>query len=266
MLVVPAMHLHAYYIEALRASSLATDPLPGSLSRSSGCSPCTRRRSFAERRPATWDLDFLQQLSAPSRAHRSARNCGLCFLHSRALASSLRRSPPGLCGCAAFRRSSSLISVSTGVIAGRMKYPCSGAFHQVHSRPRTRVLLLISARAHPIDNAFIRLCGLIPHLYHRPRRSPERPQGTLVATLLMLFTTVWGFFHPLHQYPLALRLLEWLLATPAFHLWHHTLTGPRNRNFSSSLPCWDWLFGTAYLPKGCSSLRLTASTRSCRPR
>jgi hypothetical protein len=43
--------------------------------------------------------------------------------------------------------------------------------------------------------------------------------------------------------------LEWLIATPAFHLWHHTLSGPRDRNFTSMLPCWDWLFGTSYLPR-----------------
>jgi sterol desaturase/sphingolipid hydroxylase (fatty acid hydroxylase superfamily) len=125
--------------------------------------------------------------------------------------------------------------------------PLLWRFHQVHHAPE-HVYFLISARAHPIDNAFIRLCGLIP-IYIIGLGAPQSVQGTLVATLLMLFTTVWGFFiHSNIRWRYG--ALEWLLATPAFHLWHHTLTGPRNRNFSSSLPCWDWLFGTAYLPKG----------------
>jgi sterol desaturase/sphingolipid hydroxylase (fatty acid hydroxylase superfamily) len=74
-------------------------------------------------------------------------------------------------------------------------------------------------------------------------------QGTLVATLLMLAVTVWGFFiHANVRWRFG--PLEWLIATPAFHLWHHTLSEPRDRNFASMLPVWDWMFGTHHLPKG----------------
>ena len=69
----------------------------------------------------------------------------------------------------------------------------------------------------------------------------------MIATLLMLLVTFWGFFiHANVRWRFG--PLEWLIATPAFHLWHHTLSGPRDRNFASMLPCWDWLFGTSYLP------------------
>jgi sterol desaturase/sphingolipid hydroxylase (fatty acid hydroxylase superfamily) len=123
--------------------------------------------------------------------------------------------------------------------------PLLWRFHAVHHDPK-HVYFLISARAHPVDNAFIRLCGLIP-IYILGLGAPQSVQGTLIATLLMLLVTVWGFF--IHA-NLRWRFgpFEWLVATPVFHLWHHTLSGPRDRNFASMLPVWDWLFGTSHLP------------------
>ncbi len=124
--------------------------------------------------------------------------------------------------------------------------PLLWRFHSVHHDPK-HVYFLISARAHPVDNAFIRLCGLVP-IYILGLGAPQSVQGTLVATLLMLFVTVWGFFiHANVRWRFG--LFEWVLSTPAFHLWHHTLSGPINHNYASSLPVWDWLFGTAYLPR-----------------
>lgn len=124
--------------------------------------------------------------------------------------------------------------------------PLLWRFHSVHHSPR-QVYFLISSRAHPIDNVFIRMCGLIP-IYILGLGAPQSVQGTLVATLLMLAVTVWGFFiHANVRWRFG--PLEWLLATPAFHHWHHTLAEPRDRNFASMLPCWDWLFGTHHLPQ-----------------
>jgi len=118
-------------------------------------------------------------------------------------------------------------------------------FHAVHHDPK-HVYFLISARAHPIDNAFIRLCGLIP-IFILGLGAPQSVQGTMVATGIMLVLTLWGFFiHANVRWRFG--PFEWLFATPAFHLWHHTQSGPRDRNFASMLPVWDWLFGTAYLP------------------
>jgi hypothetical protein len=58
---------------------------------------------------------------------------------------------------------------------------------------------------------------------------------------------MWGFF--IHA-NLRWRFgpLEWLISTPAFHHWHHTLNGPINRNYASTLPWLDWIFRTHYLP------------------
>ena len=65
-------------------------------------------------------------------------------------------------------------------------------FHSVHHAPE-HVYFLISSRAHPVDFVFIRLCGLIP-IYLLGLGAPQSVQGTLVATVIMLFVTVWGFF------------------------------------------------------------------------
>jgi sterol desaturase/sphingolipid hydroxylase (fatty acid hydroxylase superfamily) len=43
--------------------------------------------------------------------------------------------------------------------------------------------------------------------------------------------------------------LEWLIATPAFHHWHHTRSEHADRNYAAMLPWPDRLFGTYYMPK-----------------
>jgi sterol desaturase/sphingolipid hydroxylase (fatty acid hydroxylase superfamily) len=119
-------------------------------------------------------------------------------------------------------------------------------FHSLHHSPE-HVYFLVSARAHPIDNAFIRLCGLIP-IYILGLGAPQSVQGTLVATLIMLFVTVWGFFiHANIRW--RLRPLEWLISTPMFHHWHHTRSEFRDHNYASMLPWMDRIFGTHHLPK-----------------
>jgi sterol desaturase/sphingolipid hydroxylase (fatty acid hydroxylase superfamily) len=119
-------------------------------------------------------------------------------------------------------------------------------FHSLHHSPR-HVYFLISARAHPIDNVFIRMCGLVP-IYILGLGAPQSVKGALVPTLIMLLITVWGFF--IHA-NIRWRFgpFEWLIATPPFHHWHHTLAEPRDRNYASMLPVWDWIFGTYYLPR-----------------
>jgi sterol desaturase/sphingolipid hydroxylase (fatty acid hydroxylase superfamily) len=119
-------------------------------------------------------------------------------------------------------------------------------FHSVHHHA-SELYFLISARAHPLDNVFTRLCGLIP-VYLLGIATPLTPSGGLISALMVLVVTMWGFL--IHA-NLRWRLgpLEWLISTPAFHHWHHTLAEPRNRNFASMLPVLDWLFGTWHLPR-----------------
>ncbi len=126
------------------------------------------------------------------------------------------------------------------------RIPLLWRFHAVHHHPR-ELYFLVSSRAHPVDFMFIRLIGLTP-IYILGLGAPESVQGTLVATLIMLAVTVWGFFiHANLRWRFG--VLEWLVATPAFHHWHHTRHAPADRNFASMLPCMDLLFGTLHLPR-----------------
>jgi len=119
-------------------------------------------------------------------------------------------------------------------------------FHSVHHSPE-QVYFLISARAHPLDNAFGRLCSFAP-LYVLGVATPLTPEGGVVSALLVVVLTMWGFL--IHA-NLRWRLgpLEWLVATPAFHHWHHTQGELRDRNYASMLPCMDLIFRTFYLPR-----------------
>lgn len=125
------------------------------------------------------------------------------------------------------------------------RVPLLWRFHSIHHAPE-HVYFLISARAHPIDNAIIRLCGMVP-ITILGLGAPESVKGTLIATLTMLLFIVWGFL--IHA-NLRWRYgpLERLIATPAFHHWHHTRSELRDRNFASMLPIWDLMFGTWHLP------------------
>jgi sterol desaturase/sphingolipid hydroxylase (fatty acid hydroxylase superfamily) len=45
--------------------------------------------------------------------------------------------------------------------------------------------------------------------------------------------------------------LRYVIATPAFHRWHHSAEHDAvNKNFAGLFPLTDWVFGTLYLPKG----------------
>jgi sterol desaturase/sphingolipid hydroxylase (fatty acid hydroxylase superfamily) len=44
---------------------------------------------------------------------------------------------------------------------------------------------------------------------------------------------------------------KYVLATPIFHRWHHTvLEEGGNTNFAGTFPIWDILFGTFRMPEG----------------
>lgn len=64
---------------------------------------------------------------------------------------------------------------------------------------------------------------------------------------MILIGTLWGFFiHANVRWRFG--PLEWLIATPAFHHWHHSRIEHTNRNYAAMLPPLDRLFGTLHLP------------------
>lgn len=126
--------------------------------------------------------------------------------------------------------------------------PLLWRFHAIHHSAE-HIDFLVNTRAHPIDMVFTRICGLVP-LYILGLASPIAGRGSLIPVLVVLIGTVWGFFiHANVRWRFG--PLEWLVATPAFHHWHHTNDGPDviNKNYSPMLPFIDHLFGTLYLPK-----------------
>ena len=118
-------------------------------------------------------------------------------------------------------------------------------FHAVHHSAET-VDWLTNTRAHPVDMVFTRLCGFVP-IYLLGLAQPTAA-GSLVAVLVALSTTLWGFFiHANIRWRFG--WLERVIALPAFHRWHHTNDANRDRNYAATLPLYDLLFGTLHLPR-----------------
>ncbi|PHV26953.1 sterol desaturase [Janthinobacterium sp. BJB426] len=118
-------------------------------------------------------------------------------------------------------------------------------YHAVHHSTE-QLYFLANTRTHPVDMLVTRLFGLTP-LYLLGLAGPGAA-GSAAPVLLLLIGTVWGFF--IHA-NLRWRFgpLEWLVATPAFHHWHHSKFEHINRNYASTLPVLDRLFGTYHLPR-----------------
>ncbi|MTV36203.1 sterol desaturase family protein [Duganella radicis] len=117
-------------------------------------------------------------------------------------------------------------------------------YHSVHHQPE-HLYFLVNTHAHPVDIIVTRMFGLVP-LYILGLAGASMG-GAATPALVIVIGTVWGFF--IHS-NLRVRLgpLEWLIATPGFHHWHHTSAEPFNRNFAPTLPLVDKLFGTLHLP------------------
>jgi sterol desaturase/sphingolipid hydroxylase (fatty acid hydroxylase superfamily) len=118
--------------------------------------------------------------------------------------------------------------------------PVLWRFHKVH-HSITELDWLAAARLHPIDQAFIRSCVVIP-LFALGFTS-----GTFGA-LLVVFTFQALFIHANVRFTFG--PLRYVLATPEFHHWHHSDDRRAyNSNFAGELPVLDKLFGTLHLSR-----------------
>jgi sterol desaturase/sphingolipid hydroxylase (fatty acid hydroxylase superfamily) len=112
-------------------------------------------------------------------------------------------------------------------------------FHAVHHSPRT-LDWLAAVRMHPVDDALDNVgVGLV-----------VLGMGTSPAIWLAIGPFLFFFNMWLHaNVPWRLGPLAYLVATPAFHRWHHAEeTASMSKNFAGIFPFWDLLFGTFYLP------------------
>lgn len=113
-------------------------------------------------------------------------------------------------------------------------------FHAVHHSSED-LDWLGSVRVHPVNELVNRVAHVLPILllgFNPALTLAAAPVLTLYA--IFLHANVNWDFGPL-------RLV---LASPAFHRWHHSRDREAwDKNFAGLLPCWDWLFGTLYLPR-----------------
>ena len=72
-----------------------------------------------------------------------------------------------------------------------------------------------------------------------------------------VFNTLIGHFAH-SNLRVRIGVLKYVVNSPEMHIWHHTHpnAGPENQNFGIALSVWDWLFRTAYVPKGEDPKRL----------
>jgi Fatty acid hydroxylase superfamily len=77
--------------------------------------------------------------------------------------------------------------------------------------------------------------------------------------IVHLFTLTVGHLNHANLY-LPIGPLRYAFNNPQMHLWHHAEELPPHRpagaNFGLTLSVWDYLFGTAYVPREDSHLRL----------
>lgn len=117
-------------------------------------------------------------------------------------------------------------------------------FHAIHHSAE-HIDFLVNGRAHPIDMVVMRMSGLVP-LYILGLGGAG-PAGSLLPIAITVIGTFLGFF--LHaNVRWRFGPLEWLVALPAFHHWHHSRTDHIDHNYAATFPWIDWMFGTLYLP------------------
>jgi sterol desaturase/sphingolipid hydroxylase (fatty acid hydroxylase superfamily) len=148
---------------------------------------------------------------------------------------------------AAARIALAFVIAETGFYWGHRlshELPWLWRFHALH-HGTPHMHFLANTRSHPVDMVVTRLFGRVP-LYLLGLASPN-VAGSGAPALLLVAGTLWGFFiHANVRWRLG--PLEWLVTTPAFHHWHHSRRDHINRNYASTLPVLDRIFGTHYLP------------------
>lgn len=123
------------------------------------------------------------------------------------------------------------------LLHGRRLWP----FHAVHHSPR-QLDWLTSVRLHPVADVLMEAAKTVPLvLCGFPFLVLAGSVPFLLFYSSLLHANVTWTFGP----------FRFVLASPAFHRWHHTSDAEGlDKNFAPLLPLWDLLFGTFYMPVG----------------
>ncbi len=114
-------------------------------------------------------------------------------------------------------------------------------FHAVHHSP-TILDWMSTARFHPINNLFSFVFADVGVLLlgFSPEALILLAPFNLVYSAMTHANLNWTF-----------GPLRYFFASPVFHRWHHTTKNEGiNKNFASTFPLLDWMFGTFYMPRG----------------
>ncbi len=119
--------------------------------------------------------------------------------------------------------------------------PLLWRFHRVHHSIQ-ELDWLAAGRLHPVDQAFIRSCAVLPIV------GLGFTRGALGA--FVVFTTVQAIFvHANVRFRFG--PLRWVITSPEFHHWHHSADpAAYSSNFAGEFPWIDLIFGTLHLPAG----------------
>ena len=114
-------------------------------------------------------------------------------------------------------------------------------FHAVHHSAET-MDWLTAVRLHPVNDMISRVCQSSPVLLLGI--SPVAVEAfvpLLSSYVALIHANVCWTYGPFRH----------VLASPAFHRWHHTMEEEgQGKNFAGLFPIFDVIFGTFYLPQG----------------
>jgi lathosterol oxidase len=117
--------------------------------------------------------------------------------------------------------------------------PVLWRFHAVH-HSADQMDWLAGSRLHLVDIAVTRGLTYVPIYVLGFSEAP-------LAAYLIFVSAQATFIHANVRFEW--KALQWILATPRFHHWHHAAEAEAiDTNFAVHLPALDVLFGTAYLP------------------
>ena len=111
--------------------------------------------------------------------------------------------------------------------------------HEAHHSPK-KVDWLSGSRSHALEILINQTVEFAPIVLLGSPASVVAYKGVISA--------VWGMY--IHSnLNINTGRLQMFINGPEMHRWHHTTGKGRNRNFSTKLAIWDWMFDTAYFPE-----------------